>query len=671
MEPSTQDLMNPRSPLFSNYPSSYSDQLSNYYTNKSLKAAEYVEYETTIIAVYGGVGYFKISEFGGVVGGFILGLGAADLSIKSSQYSAAAGYVKTIGDIEAAAARTGLYTAEQAQQYNMALSGLSNVLGAENAQFVAGNIRLSVINYYSTHPDVKCFAFGTPILLASGRWVNIEDIKIGDIVSAFDPSCRKMTTGVVKRLYRNVTQEFFVLRGGVAVTRGHLFLNELGEYEQIGQIVSRKGSVVRDDGSVEPAIVEEVVIYNDDTRSRYQELGGLSYATSGGIALAPEPQNGWCTYNFEVEGIHAYVAGGYCVHNDSSLAGDLFAGTLDAFQALALGGRLIAEDAVITTTAIARNLSRLNIPGAIGAAAAGALDAMSIGLRSAVGALQGMSSGLGGAFGVMGRDISAVTTGLANAIGGPIGGAIGAIGGVPSGILGGIGSVLKGIGSGQPVAHTLADLAPRVGTPDGNPSSSATPAGYQDLNGFYHNTYDQAEAANRARAVDPWLAPTRNTGLDRFNPAGANPAATDGGGLARTLGFSGPDVSPSSSVGVGGNSSHGGSSSSTGGANQGSSGNPGNRQDGNGSRTSGRGSAGSQGSGEPVILDLDGDGLRVTPLSSSTQFIDDKGDSYQTRTAWAGKGDGVLIFDADHDGKLSNAKEFAFTEWDSTAKGDL
>ncbi|MGN8120052.1 hypothetical protein, partial [Labrys sp. 22185] len=73
----------------------------------------------------------------------------------------------------------------------------------------------------------------------------------------------------------------------------------------------------------------------------------------------------------------------------------------------------------------------------------------------------------------------------------------------------------------------------------------------------------------------------------------------------------------------------------------------------------------------PVILDLDGDGLRIDPLSSSTQFVDQNGDGYHSRIAWAGKGDGVLVLDADHDGKLSNAKEFAFTEWDSTAKGDL
>ncbi|MBB3571972.1 DUF4214 domain-containing protein [Rhizobium sp. BK491] len=39
--------------------------------------------------------------------------------------------------------------------------------------------------------------------------------------------------------------------------------------------------------------------------------------------------------------------------------------------------------------------------------------------------------------------------------------------------------------------------------------------------------------------------------------------------------------------------------------------------------------------------------------------------------AWAGNGTGVLVFDADGDGKISSSKEFEFTQWDPTATGDL
>lgn len=75
--------------------------------------------------------------------------------------------------------------------------------------------------------------------------------------------------------------------------------------------------------------------------------------------------------------------------------------------------------------------------------------------------------------------------------------------------------------------------------------------------------------------------------------------------------------------------------------------------------------------GNPVLLDLTGNGLSVNTLSNSSQFVDVDGDGYQHRTAWAGNGTGVLVFDADGDGKISSSKEFEFTQWDPTATGDL
>ncbi|WFU10924.1 DUF4214 domain-containing protein [Rhizobium sp. CB3090] len=58
-------------------------------------------------------------------------------------------------------------------------------------------------------------------------------------------------------------------------------------------------------------------------------------------------------------------------------------------------------------------------------------------------------------------------------------------------------------------------------------------------------------------------------------------------------------------------------------------------------------------------------------MSNSSQFVNVNGDGYQHRTAWAGNGTGVLVFDADGDGKISSSKEFEFTQWDPTAIGDL
>ncbi len=74
---------------------------------------------------------------------------------------------------------------------------------------------------------------------------------------------------------------------------------------------------------------------------------------------------------------------------------------------------------------------------------------------------------------------------------------------------------------------------------------------------------------------------------------------------------------------------------------------------------------------KPIILDLDGDGIELTELSKSTRFVDATGDGLLNRTAWAGAGDGVLFYDANGDGTISEKREYVFTEWDPTATSDM
>ena len=73
----------------------------------------------------------------------------------------------------------------------------------------------------------------------------------------------------------------------------------------------------------------------------------------------------------------------------------------------------------------------------------------------------------------------------------------------------------------------------------------------------------------------------------------------------------------------------------------------------------------------PVVLDLNGDGLNITPLSSSNMFYDMAGDGYQHRTAWAGAGDGVLVLDTQGNGQITQRNQVVFTDWDPTAKDDM
>jgi len=81
--------------------------------------------------------------------------------------------------------------------------------------------------------------------------------------------------------------------------------------------------------------------------------------------------------------------------------------------------------------------------------------------------------------------------------------------------------------------------------------------------------------------------------------------------------------------------------------------------------------SGSGSSSKPVLLDLDGNGLSVDPLSTSAKFVELDGDDLQHRTAWAGDGDGVLVLDLNGDGRITEEREFVFAKWDATADGDL
>jgi hypothetical protein len=73
----------------------------------------------------------------------------------------------------------------------------------------------------------------------------------------------------------------------------------------------------------------------------------------------------------------------------------------------------------------------------------------------------------------------------------------------------------------------------------------------------------------------------------------------------------------------------------------------------------------------PVLLDLDGNGVRVSEFGDSTIYANIGNDGFKRRTAWAGAGDGVLFVDADGNGRLSGRREVVFTDWDPSADTDM
>src|SRR5262245_3986815 len=62
----------------------------------------------------------------------------------------------------------------------------------------------------------------------------------------------------------------------------------------------------------------------------------------------------------------------------------------------------------------------------------------------------------------------------------------------------------------------------------------------------------------------------------------------------------------------------------------------------------------------PVVLDLDGNGINITPRSDSTKYFDVDNDGFLEQTAWAGPGDAVLMVDINGDHRIDRAEEIAF-----------
>lgn len=185
-------------------------------------------------------------------------------------------------------------------------------------------------------PDRHCFTGDTEILIAGKYYKYIRDIAPGDKVISFRGN--RFIEGNVQRIFAGITTEWLILSCGLTVTPGHRFLNEFGRFERIDELIARGGKIVLEDGSLQ-AVTAERIVYSEATRHLYEEAQEVVHASAGAHALKPEIRRGWRTYNFEVEELHTYIAGGVRVHNDS-LENYLSLSTLlqnDAYTAVAFG----------------------------------------------------------------------------------------------------------------------------------------------------------------------------------------------------------------------------------------------------------------------------------------------------------------------------------------------
>ncbi|WP_085902498.1 calcium-binding protein [Kiloniella majae] len=60
---------------------------------------------------------------------------------------------------------------------------------------------------------------------------------------------------------------------------------------------------------------------------------------------------------------------------------------------------------------------------------------------------------------------------------------------------------------------------------------------------------------------------------------------------------------------------------------------------------------------DPIVLDLDGDGLELTAKSQFGATFDTDGDGFKEPTGWVDKDDGLLVLDKDLDGKVDSVEE--------------
>ena len=70
--------------------------------------------------------------------------------------------------------------------------------------------------------------------------------------------------------------------------------------------------------------------------------------------------------------------------------------------------------------------------------------------------------------------------------------------------------------------------------------------------------------------------------------------------------------------------------------------------------------------GDPLVMDLDGDGIETISADGSVLF-DHDGDGTKHGTGWAGADDGLLVHDLDGDGDIESGRELF---GDATVKSD-
>lgn len=129
----------------------------------------------------------------------------------------------------------------------------------------------------------RCFAAGTPILMADGSEKNIEDIQLNDEVKAFE-GFNDLENRKVIKLFKHEDATLVLINGEIKTTAEHPFLAEDGTFKEVHEF-SVGDNMVKADGTL-------VEIKSLETLEGKHTV-----------------------FNFTVDDLHTYIAKGVRVHN--------------------------------------------------------------------------------------------------------------------------------------------------------------------------------------------------------------------------------------------------------------------------------------------------------------------------------------------------------------------
>lgn len=119
--------------------------------------------------------------------------------------------------------------------------------GTQNRALAPSLLRYDHDTFPLPIPNPRCFIAGTPITMADGSEKAIEEIKVGDMVMAFDEfadyGMGKLVPRRVTRTMQGTTTVVIDLRG-LRVTPGHRFLSSGGAWLAIEKILKDDGIIV-------------------------------------------------------------------------------------------------------------------------------------------------------------------------------------------------------------------------------------------------------------------------------------------------------------------------------------------------------------------------------------------------------------------------------------------